>query len=189
MLIAIIVLVVIVLGAGATYIAMKLHDKANNVTGSSNCAPLTGNTVDKQAAESTFTTFAAALKKKDQACVDSLSTSYFKTLETQAFPGSKGKWVTKSEGSLPSMATRLANLPSTFEASSFASTSYTRTATFGSNGQPIGSTVNLPQGLTLRYTITDAYTKLKESLVISVVSSSNKILVDGLELSPQSSGK
>lgn len=146
------------------------------------CTPPASNAADEKDAEAVFKTFALAIKQKNQPCADALSSNYFKQLQAQTFPGSNGKWITKSEGGLPSLAVRLADLPKSFTAANFKSSAYSRPETVGVSKQAS----DLPTGITLHYPVTDAYTKAKTALYISFISSNGKVVVDSLELGASS---
>jgi hypothetical protein len=188
LIVALVVIAVVLIGgsAAAVLLSGKKPTKANTGnTASQSCAdPTTGSTVNKADAEVTFIRVAQAVKEKNQRCVTSLSSAYFTRLQALTYPDSNGQWITKSEDNLPSLAARLANLQSSFSVSQFTSSSYTRAATTDSAGEPVDPTNSPPEGLTLSYSITDAYTKTKVYLEISFISSNGKVVVDYLKLVP-----
>ncbi len=157
--------------------AATAHKKTPQAS-SLSCAPISANSANKTDAEKEFKIFGLAIKDKNQACADSLSSSYFKEYQSEAIAGSNGKWITKSVGGLPSLATRLAKFPSTLTNSDFTSVSYRRAETTDVTGKPITSSTDLPTGLTIGYPITDAYTQAKTSLEVSFVSAGGKLVVD-----------
>jgi hypothetical protein len=187
--VAIAVVAVLLIGGSvaAVLLSSKKPTKTNtNSTASQSCTdPTTGTTLSKQNAEITYVRVAQAIKEKNQTCVTSLSSAYFSQVQALTFPNTNGQWITKSEDNLPSLASRLANIPSSFTVSQFTSSDYTRAATTDSTGKPVSGTT-LPKGITLSYSITDAYTKEKAYLEISFIANNGKVAVDYLKLVPQS---
>jgi hypothetical protein len=189
MLFLIIALIVAIMLGGGVYAAVallgnKMAGGTNNTAINTSCTPPAGTTATKQRAELAYIRFTTAMRQKNQACANALSSSYFEQSQRQIFTGSNGQWITKSEGGMPSLAVRLATAPSSFTLSLFTSSAYTRPATTGSDGTSVGSATNLPSGITLSYPVTDASTKVKSSLVISFISANDKVVVDFMELAP-----
>jgi hypothetical protein len=173
--IAIIALLVIG-GVGAFVLLGSLHKSSNVV---SNCTPPAASAVTKTAAIGVYTSFAEGVKQSQQACADSLSSSYFKQQQAQAFPGANGQWVTAKQGGLTSVASRLSSLPATLNAASFTQSSY-------SQAVAADSTSSTPvQGITLTYPLSGA-NNIQYHLAISFVLQSGKLVVDDLVLQPAS---
>ena len=135
-------------------------------------------------AEKVYEAFSGAVKAKDQTCVNTLSSSYFKQQQTTMF--STSTWITKSADGQPSTSADLSLLPGVFNVAAFTSGPYTRTIT-ETQGQPfVGSSSPEPTGLTLGYKISEPGGSEKYDLQISFVRQNGELLVDAMVQVPVS---
>lgn len=180
-LIAIAVLAAVIVLGGAAAFAFSAFNKRNAEL---SCTPVADSSAVKTNALPTFKSFARAVKQKNQACVDALSSSFFKQQQAAAFPDAHGKWVTNHQSGAASLSDNLAKLPNTLNDTSFTQTPYTRPLT-SSAEQPTGPQTYQPAGLTLSYPV-DGPNGVPYHLAISILAENHKVVVDNVELKPAS---
>ncbi|HWB39426.1 MAG TPA: hypothetical protein VG604_04300 [Candidatus Saccharimonadales bacterium] len=174
------VIILIILAGGGVFAFMHFS-KSNGPA--LLCIPPSSSSADKSDAEKVYATFAQAIKQKNQTCVDSLSSTYFKKLQLETFGTSN--WINVSKSGLASVSSNLAKIPVSFNPSSFTSSDYTEAQLISSGSTSSNAdTLSPPTGITLSYSVLDASSKQKIDMDISFVSESGKVVVDYFQLAP-----
>lgn len=180
---AIAVLAAVVVLGGAAVFAFSTFSKHNAEL---SCTPIAGSSAVKANALPTFKSFAQAVKQKNQACVDALSSGFFKQQQAAAFPHAHGNWLTAHQTGMASLADDLATLPDTLNDANFTQTPYTRPLTSTAEQPNVPQTYQ-PAGLTLSYPL-DGPNGVSYHVAISILAEDHKVVVDNMVVQPVEQG-
>jgi len=144
------------------------------------CTPIKAGSLDNATARKAYKNFVAAVKKGDQACVDQLSSTILKKVESQTYAASDGNWINK-DSQVRSAVDDIRDLPGTLESGKINTEDYTRADYTAYKGLEKSDTAS---GITVQYPLKSGG-KTVLNVAVSFVSENNKILADNIRSAPQ----
>ncbi|HMS30958.1 MAG TPA: hypothetical protein PJ984_01010 [Candidatus Saccharibacteria bacterium] len=185
------ILFVLVLFTLALVIASVAYMMSRNKVAYTQCSSTTGNTVTQTKAEVVYARFIQALKQRDQACVNQLSSNYFKQQDTRTEQWIKVMENSQKHGAPGGVLSVAEFAPNDYESSKFTQENYTRTIwknnSDGTQIEDLDAKSTAPKGIILTYPMVwKKVNNMPTKLSVSFVAENNQILVDDILANPVS---